>query len=121
MPVPLYIGGEWQEISGVAVNPVHNPSTGEVIAETPMCTASHVNEAVEAAAAAFPAWWETPPTERARVFFRLKTLLEEHFEELVRGKEGRPSLLHRGDGAIAGRRAQRRLRRGLREKKGSNG
>src|SRR5438067_12208599 len=100
VPVPLYIGGEWQEISGVAVNPVHNPSTGDVIAETPMCTAAHVNEAVEAAAAAFPAWSETPPTERARVFFRLKTLLEEHFEELVRSntrEHGKTLVESRGD------------------------
>src|SRR5207244_1810224 len=54
------------------------------IAETPMCTSSQVNEAVEAAAVAVPAWWETPPTDRARVFFRFKMLLEENFEDLVR-------------------------------------
>ena len=51
-PVPLYIGGEWRQVNGVPTTPVHNPSTGDVIAETPMCTAAHVNEAVEAAAAA---------------------------------------------------------------------
>src|SRR5439155_20299867 len=83
-PVPLYIGGEWQQADSVATSPVHNPSTGEIIAETPMCTASHVNEAVEAASAAFPGWWETPPTDRARVFFRFKMLPEENFEDLVR-------------------------------------
>src|SRR5215472_9958707 len=83
-PVPLCIGGEWQEAENVSGSAVFNPSTGEVIAETPMCGAEQVNAAVEAAAAAFPAWWETPPTDRARIFFRFKALLEEHFEELVR-------------------------------------
>src|SRR5258706_16182588 len=78
-PVPVFFGGEWQQVSAVATSPVHNPSTGEIIAETPMCTATHVHEAVEAASAAFPAWWETPPTDRARVFFRFKMLLEENF------------------------------------------
>src|SRR5438552_14901071 len=83
-PVPLGIGGEWQQVNDVATTPVHNPSTGEVIAETPLCNADHVDAAVEAAAAAFPAWWETPPTERARIFFRFKALLEENFEDLVK-------------------------------------
>src|SRR6266699_405119 len=99
-PVPLYIGGEWQQIDSVATSPVHNPSTGEIIAETPMCTATHVNEAVEAAAAAFPAWWETPPTDRARVFFRFKMLLEENFEDLVRSntrEHGKTLIESRGD------------------------
>src|SRR5439155_23144793 len=83
-PVPLYIGGEWQQADSVATSPVHNPSTGEMIAEKPMCTASHVNEAVEAASAAYPGWRETPPTDRARVFFRVKMLREEDFEDVVR-------------------------------------
>ncbi len=68
----------------VETSPVYNPSTGEVIALTPMCTAAHVNDAVETAAAAFPAWWETPPVERARVLFRFKMLLEENFDEVAR-------------------------------------
>src|ERR1051326_5902790 len=82
---PVWFGGEWREIRGVAPTPVHTPSTGEVIAEAPLCTAAHVNEVVESAAAAFPAWRETPPVERARILFKFKTLLEENFDDLVRG------------------------------------
>src|SRR3954467_4465985 len=81
-------------------SPVHNPSTGEVIAETPLCSAKHVNEAVEAAAAAFPAWWETPAVERARIFFKFKILLDENFEELVRcntREHGKTLTESRGD------------------------
>src|SRR3989454_2773928 len=99
-PVPLFIGGEWQEANGVATSPVHNPSTGELIAEAPLCAAQEVNAAVEAAAAAFPAWWETPPTERARVMFRFKTLLEENFEDIVRcntREHGKTLVESRGD------------------------
>ncbi len=83
-PVPICIGGEWQELNDLPATPVYNPSTGEVIAQAPACVAEQVDAAVEAAAGAFPAWWETPPTERARLFFRFKSLLEEHFEDLVR-------------------------------------
>src|ERR1044071_8513974 len=99
-PCPVFISGEWQNISSVATSPVFNPSLGEVIAEAPRCAAHHVNAAVEAAAAAFPSWWETPPTERARVLFRFKMLLEENFEEIVRcntREHGKTLVESRGD------------------------
>jgi acyl-CoA reductase-like NAD-dependent aldehyde dehydrogenase len=51
---------------------VYNPSTGEVIAETPMCGADEVNQAVLACEAAALDWAETPPVERARVFVPLQ-------------------------------------------------
>ena len=65
-----------------------------------MCTAAHVNEAVEAADAAFPAWWEMPPVERTRVLFRFKMLLEEKFEEIARcntREHGKTLIESRGD------------------------
>jgi len=99
-PCPLFIGGEWLNVNSVPGSPVFNPSTGEVIAETPLCAAEHVNAAVEAAASAFPAWMETPAVERARIFFKFKTLLEENFEELVRSntrEHGKTLTESRGD------------------------
>jgi len=97
---PVFVNGEWQELRNVDTSPVYNPSTGEVIALTPMCTAAHVNDAVEAAEAAFPPWWETPPVERARVLFRFKMLLEEKFEEIARcntREHGKTLIESRGD------------------------
>jgi malonate-semialdehyde dehydrogenase (acetylating) / methylmalonate-semialdehyde dehydrogenase len=82
-PCPFFIGGEWLEPQ-LPGTPVFNPSTGEVIGECPVGGISEVNAAVEAAHAAFPGWMETPAVERARVFFKFKTLLEEHFDDLVR-------------------------------------
>jgi malonate-semialdehyde dehydrogenase (acetylating)/methylmalonate-semialdehyde dehydrogenase len=99
-PCPIFIDGEWRPIKTSTTTPVHNPSTGEVIAETPMCGAAEVNAAVEAAAAAFPAWWETPPTDRARIMFRFKMSMEENFEELVRcntREHGKTLVESRGD------------------------
>lgn len=98
--VPVWFGGEWFGVNSVPTTPVHNPSTGDVIAEAPLCTAAHVNEAVEAAAAAFPAWMETPPVERARILFKFKSLLEEHFDDLVRTntrEHGKTLVESRGD------------------------
>ena len=81
-PCPVFIGGEWREISGVETTPVFNPSRGEIIAQVPLCGADIVDEAVQAAAKAFPAWRDTPPIERARLFFRYRQLLEENFDRI---------------------------------------
>jgi len=96
----VYINGEWRAAEGVATTPVYNPSVGEVIAEAPLCQAHHVHEAVEAAAEAYPAWSENPPMERARVFFRFKALLDDHFDELVQcntREHGKTLVESRGD------------------------
>jgi len=79
---PIFVDGEWRNISGLATSPVFNPSRGDTIAEVPMCGADVVNDAVEAAANAFPAWRDTPPVERARLFFRYRHLLEENFDRI---------------------------------------
>jgi malonate-semialdehyde dehydrogenase (acetylating)/methylmalonate-semialdehyde dehydrogenase len=80
LPCPDYIGGAWLDRSGGTS--VFNPSTGDVIAECPAGGAAEVNAAVEAAQAAFPGWRETPPVERARVFFRYRQLIEANFDKL---------------------------------------
>ena len=81
-PVPLFINGEWIERSDLPSSPVHNPSIGSVIAETPLADSSTVNAAVQAAKEAFPAWWNTPAVERARVLFKYRTLLEQEFDSI---------------------------------------
>lgn len=78
-----YIDGEWNESSGKILDVV-NPATMKVIARVPISTRDEVNTAVEAANEAFPEWRSTPPLSRARCLFRLKELMEEHFEELSR-------------------------------------
>jgi malonate-semialdehyde dehydrogenase (acetylating)/methylmalonate-semialdehyde dehydrogenase len=78
-----YIGGEWVESEGQVVE-ILNPATGRLLAWAPISTSEEVEAAVEAAKEAFPQWRRTPPLARARYLFRLKELLEEHFEELSR-------------------------------------
>jgi len=79
---PVLVGGEWRILKGAPATPIFNPSTGEVIAECPVGDAQLVDEAVQAAQAAFPAWRDTPPVERARVFFRYRQLLEANFDRI---------------------------------------
>jgi malonate-semialdehyde dehydrogenase (acetylating)/methylmalonate-semialdehyde dehydrogenase len=80
-PCPFLIGGEWIR-PRLAGTPVYNPSTGDVIAECPAGGAAEVDAAVEAAAAAFPGWRDTPAIERARLLFRYRHLVEANFDRL---------------------------------------
>lgn len=45
---------------------------------------NEVDLAVRAADEAFPAWAETPPSERAGIMFKYRTLLERDFDEISR-------------------------------------
>ena len=45
--VPLLIAGQWTSLSGVPTTPVHNPSSGEVIAETPLGGPREIDQAVQ--------------------------------------------------------------------------
>ena len=77
-----HIDGAWVKPSGPTL-PVVNPATGETLGQTPLSTGVDVDTAVKAAQRAFPAWRATPVIERVRILFRLKALMEEHFEELA--------------------------------------
>src|SRR6202142_2814429 len=70
-----------------------------------MSTSADVDAAVQAAAAAFPAWRRTPPGERVQYLFKLKNLLEEHIDELSR-------LITMENGKTFGE-AKAELRRGI--------
>ncbi|GAB1489353.1 CoA-acylating methylmalonate-semialdehyde dehydrogenase [Opitutaceae bacterium] len=102
---PLYINGEWLRPTQLDATPVHNPSTGEVIARTPVGTAAEVNAAVAAAHAAFPGWSDTPAVERARVLFRYRELLLRDFDAIA-------ALISREHGKTRGE-ARGDLQRGL--------
>jgi malonate-semialdehyde dehydrogenase (acetylating)/methylmalonate-semialdehyde dehydrogenase len=81
--VPIFVGGRTQPSSSPRRQDVFNPSTGRVLAQVPLCDPSEVDLAVQSAAAALPAWSETPAVERARVMFRFRDRLSQRFEELA--------------------------------------
>src|SRR3954452_9799297 len=98
-PCPNFVGGDWVP-SKTSTTPVYNPSTGDVISECTVGSTADANAAVEAAHAAFPAWMETPPVERARILARFRMLLEDNFEDLVRTntrEHGKTLVESRGD------------------------
>ena len=62
---------------------VYNPALGAAIRQVELADASTVQQAIEAAQAAFPAWRNTPPAKRAQVMFRFKQLLEANKDKIA--------------------------------------
>src|ERR1700680_703093 len=79
-----YINGEWIDSGASEWRDVINPATDEVLAQVPLADSAEVNQAVEAAAAAFPDWRRTPPEDRIQPLFKLKMLLEDHIDDIAR-------------------------------------
>ncbi len=85
------INGEFVTDTGRTAN-VFNPSTGEAIHKVPLASRATVQQAIDAAKAAFPAWRNTPAAKRAQVMFRFKQLLEQNeakIAELISQEHGK--------------------------------
>lgn len=78
----LRIGDQWVDGGGGTYDVV-NPATEELVGRAPDATVADAEAAAEAAAAAFPAWSQTSPEERAALLDRAADLLEERSDELV--------------------------------------
>jgi malonate-semialdehyde dehydrogenase (acetylating) / methylmalonate-semialdehyde dehydrogenase len=79
-----FINGEWVESKSAVYEDVYNPATKEVIVQVPLSTYEDVNDAIEAARAAFEDWKLVPVQQRARILFKFQQLLQENKEELAR-------------------------------------
>ncbi|NLH79875.1 MAG: CoA-acylating methylmalonate-semialdehyde dehydrogenase [Phyllobacteriaceae bacterium] len=80
--IPHFVAG--RRVAGSArTAPVYNPATGKQTAAVGLASAAEVRGAVEAAAAAFPAWSETTPLRRARILNKFLHILEERGDELA--------------------------------------
>ncbi|MGA8557523.1 MAG: CoA-acylating methylmalonate-semialdehyde dehydrogenase [Candidatus Acidiferrales bacterium] len=78
-----YYRGGWSGSKSADYIDIVNPATGETLARSPLAGKAEVNAAVDAAAAAYPAWRRTPPEDRIQYLFKLKQILEENIEELA--------------------------------------
>ncbi len=76
------IGGE-RVAGGTRSGSIYNPATGRVVREVLLADRATVEQAIAAAAAAYPAWRQTPPVKRARIMFRFKALLEQNEDRIV--------------------------------------
>ncbi len=81
--LPNWIGGRFVAAE-TGHQPVRNPATAEILAEVPLSGPAEVEQAVAAAAAAYPEWRLTPAGDRIQYLFKYKQLLEENLDELAR-------------------------------------
>lgn len=73
-----WIGGKQVQSTSGRTGIVHNPATGEVIAEVGFASTDEVDRAVSAAKEAFLEWRSTPLSRRAEVMFRLRELIAQN-------------------------------------------
>jgi acyl-CoA reductase-like NAD-dependent aldehyde dehydrogenase len=90
-----FVGGEWRPAAGGETFDDLDPYTGDVVARVPAGGRADAKEAIDAAAAAFDAWWHSPPAERQRIFLKAADILEARNDEIV-------SLLARETGSTLG-------------------
>ena len=83
LEIKNYINGTWRNSAATEFKDVFDPASGELLARTPLSPAAEVDEAAQAAAAAFTDWRHTPAVNRIQHLFDLKVLMEDHFDDLA--------------------------------------
>src|SRR4029079_9903653 len=76
-----WIGGRSVAGTSGRSGPVYNPATGRQSGAVDFATAAEVDDAVQAAKAAFATWRTVSLAKRAELFFRIRELLHERREE----------------------------------------
>ena len=87
-------------VAGSRTLDVVDPSTGEVFATCACASRGEIEEAVEAANRAFPAWAATPVAARQAVLVKIAEMIEANLEELARtltSEQGKPLADARGE------------------------
>lgn len=93
-----YINGQWQ--AGSSRFAVEDPATGQHLADVACLDASHTQQAIDAANAAWPAWRTLTGKQRHAILMRWYQLLMEHQEDLARimtAEQGKPLAEARGE------------------------
>ena len=97
----LYLNGQWVEPQDPLA--VTNPGTTEVFAQVGTLPRERVAQAIEDAAAAWPAWRETPGRERGRYLAEIADVLERRSDEIAHTitlENGKPLPQSRGEVAM---------------------
>ena len=79
----LFIGGKWADGGSGHTFENRSPFDDEVVAEVAAGGRDDAKRAVEAAAAAFPEWSQTPPGVRQGIFLKAADVLESRRDEVV--------------------------------------
>src|SRR6516165_1656163 len=89
----MIIAGERCSASDGGTTEIRNPATGEVVDRVAAATQQDVDNAIDAAEAAFKKWSAVPPAQRAEVLYRAANILREREKDLARlltTEQGKP-------------------------------
>ena len=78
-----FVNGQYVEPDSAATADIVSPVTARVVATAPVSSASDVDRAYVAAAAAFEVWGETTPSQRQQAMLRLADAVERRADEFV--------------------------------------
>jgi malonate-semialdehyde dehydrogenase (acetylating)/methylmalonate-semialdehyde dehydrogenase len=81
--VTHWIGGKPATGESTRTAPVWNPATGAQQAEVLLASRADVDTAVQAAAAAFPAWSQSSLSQRTKILFNFRELVNARIPELA--------------------------------------
>ena len=77
-----FVDGKFIQANGQYLD-IYAPQTGEIISRVPLSSSIELDLAVKAAHRAFPKWAARPIKERVQIFYRYRSLLEQHRVELA--------------------------------------
>jgi succinate-semialdehyde dehydrogenase / glutarate-semialdehyde dehydrogenase len=95
-----YIDGKWVDADSRQTLDVTNPATGEKIGTVPKMGTAETRRAIEAAAAALPAWAKKTAKERATILRKWYDLMLAHQEDLAQlmtAEQGKPLAESKGE------------------------
>jgi len=82
--VKNYVNGQWREAENTGYLDVENPSTGEILAKTPLSSQAEVNQAIDAAYEAYKSWKNLPVARRVQSLYKLVDLLRQNEDKIAR-------------------------------------
>jgi len=99
-----YVNGAWVAADGGGTADVGNPATGERLGTVPQFGVAETRRAIDAAAAAFPAWAARTAKDRATLLRRWHDLMLANVDDLavlMTAEQGKPLAESRGEIAYA--------------------
>ncbi|MGW5110620.1 CoA-acylating methylmalonate-semialdehyde dehydrogenase [Nocardia sp. NPDC004123] len=81
--IPHWINGRPHVAEAEQQLPVVNPATGQTVATVGLADGDTMKQALAAASAAHPGWWDLPAARRAQVMYDFRNLVRDHRDELA--------------------------------------
>ena len=95
-----FVNGTYTDPRDGRYSDVVDPSTAEAYAKAPVSSAADVDEALQAAAAAFESWRDTTPADRSLAMFRFADAVERRAADIIAAEcknTGKPVALMRSE------------------------